>query len=179
MKNYAIGDGHKRITCPDDFLADDESEDTVVIWDPQEPEMPIRITILTFSHPHKDVSRLAFDRVINGAREKGAEARIAGDKAVHAYQKISSDGHSVNRFHEVGFANHLCLFTLTVPLKRVGSVLMKRIEAELEAMVATLTERAAGVQFSCELMEGDKQLIWEADREVLKFSRDENAWELL
>jgi hypothetical protein len=179
MKVFAIGDGHKCIRCPAHYVADEESEDTVIIWDPLEPEMPIRVTIITINHPEKDVSRLAFDRVVSKSREKGTEAQIIGNVAVHAYQTASADGVSVNCFREAGFANHFCLFTLTVPVEKLDSPLMAQVQQNLDSMIASLTAREAAAQFNCDLLESDHEAIRAAESALLSGVRGDDAWETL
>ena len=41
MKQFLIGDGHKRISCPDAYLADTEDTETTVIWHPEHHEIPM------------------------------------------------------------------------------------------------------------------------------------------
>jgi len=62
MKYFVIGDGDKRIECPDRYIADFDSDQTVVIWDPDQIEIPIWVTVITVTPKDSADTDLAFWR---------------------------------------------------------------------------------------------------------------------
>lgn len=180
MKNHAIGDGHKRITCPDQYLVDEESDTTIVIWDPEYVDLPIRVTIITITPKDPKEEELAYWRVIEKAREKGTQPKVLKDKTVCAYRKpCNEDAEYLLYFFEVGLGNHHCIFSITVAVAEEHSEGLKKISSDLERMIESLVERKKDEQFDCELQEGEKKRIQDTSQELLQGQKGKHAWEAL
>jgi hypothetical protein len=176
MKSHAIGDGHKRITCPGQYLADEESATTIVIWDPQYVDIPIRVTILTITPKDPKEEDVAYWRAIEKARESGIQPKILKDKAVYAYCKPPNEDGYVLHFFEVGMGNHYSIFSITVAGGEEYSEGLKKVSSDLECMIESLVERKVDEQFDCELQEGEKKRIRDTCQDLLKGQKGAQAW---
>ncbi len=163
MKFFAIGDGNKRISCPDRYCADLDGGDMTKIWDPAMVEMPIRVMVLTIKPKGKEERDAAFRYVARQAREAGREPVIFDQVAVFSRgRKPSPESGYVLHFWEAGFGNHVAIFSLTVSESMDGSAEFQRIENDLSGMMQSLVERRAQEQFASALLERNHRSIQEA-----------------
>jgi hypothetical protein len=82
MKNFAIGDGHKRITCPNCYLADWETDGTTILWDAESGNYPVRASVLTVTPKEDNQNDWAFWSVIEKAKEKGIQPLADETKSI-------------------------------------------------------------------------------------------------
>ena len=180
MKFFAIGDGNKRISCPDRYCADRDSSDRTMIWAPELMEMPIRVTVLTICPKDKREEDAAFWYVIRQAQEAGRNPVVVDQVAVFARgREAGAESGHVLYFWEAGFGNHVAIFSLTVPARLDGSREFQRIEGDLSGMMKSLVERADEQQFSTALFETDHQRIQEALRLLENTGGAGDEWAIL
>lgn len=179
MKHFAIGDGDKRIECPDRYLADLESDQTMVIWDPDQIEIPIRVTVITVAPKDPVDTDIAFWGTINKAKEKGSVATVVGDKAIYCYRDHDPGNDHALHFYEVGMGCHYSIFSITVDLSQESSPEFQRVTSDLESMVSTLEERAEEQQFTSSLLQSDIEFIDAAIAEMLPSGPNEVAFDAL
>jgi hypothetical protein len=179
MKSFAIGDGNKRVSCPDRYCADLDGSDTTKIWDPGAVEMPIRVMVLTICPKDKGERDAAFRYVKGQAQLAGREPVLVDQVAIFSRgREPSSESGYVLHFWEVGFGNHIAIFSLTVSETMDGSPAFQRVENDLSGMMRSLVERQAEEQFSTALLEKDHRRIQEALR-LLNASGAGDAWTVL
>jgi hypothetical protein len=179
MKFFAIGDGNKRISCPDRYRADSDGNDTTMIWDSGMVELPIRVTVLTIDPKDKREKDTAFWYVIRQAKEAGRNPVVVDQVAIFARgREPGSESGYVVYFWEAGFGNHVAIFSLTVPEPMDGSPEFQRIENDLSGMMKSLVERQEEQQFSTALLETDHRRIQEALR-LLNASGASDEWAAL
>jgi Domain of unknown function (DUF3806) len=179
MKYFAIGDGDKRIECADRYLADLESDQTVVIWDPDQIDIPIRVTAITVTPKDPADIDIAFWGTINKAKEKGSSATVVGDKAIYYYREHNSGNDHALHFYEVGMGCHYSIFSITVDLPQESSPEFQCVTSDLESMISTLEERAEEQQFSSSLLQSDMEFIDAAIAEMLPSGPNEAAFDSL
>jgi len=180
MKNHAIGDGNKRITCPDHYLVDGESDTTVLIWDPEDCDISIRATVLTVTPKDKNETDVAYWSAINKAREKGEVPKILKDKAIFSYRLPAKDqpGYFLH-FNEVGIGNEYCFFSITVAADKEDSHGFNQVRADLDEMIESLVIRKADEQFNCSLRENEKEQIRQAVGLLLHGDITNESWHVL
>lgn len=179
MKHFAIGDGHKRITTPDRYRADRESDQTTVLWDPEHVEIPIRVSVITVVPKDKTDEDLAFWRTIEKAQKNNSKPRVDGKNAIFAYREPSSEADDFLHFYEVGLGNHFCIFSITVAESEEHSTAFADVRADLEEMIHTLVERGEGEQFTCGLLECEFERIDESVSSLLRNDLDDSSWTAL
>ena len=176
MKNQAIGDGDKMIVCPDQYLVDQESDNTVVIWDPAHVGIPIRVTVITITPKDSTEREAAYWGVLEDARKKGIQPRTLGDKAVFEYREgVADDPGFCIHFFMVGLGNHHSIFSITVAESDEQTDAFRSIRADLEGMIESLVERKGDAQFNCCLLESEKEQIREAALTVLQGHEGDEA----
>jgi hypothetical protein len=165
MKFFAIGDGDKRISCPDHYCADFDGDDTTILWDPENVEMPIRVTMITVTPKDKAETEAGFWHVIRKAQEDEDKPLVTGKVANYwsGPEKSSEEGYLMYFCH-AGLGNHVAMFSLTVPEGLDGSSRFQKLRDDLSAMAATMVEREKDQQFSTSLLESDRERIEEALR---------------
>lgn len=179
MKFFAIGDGNKRISCPDRFCADLDGSDTTKIWDPAMVEMPIRVMVLTIKPKHKEERDAAFRYVLQQAQKAGRNPVVIDQVAIYARgREPSSESGYFLHFWEAGFGNHVAIFSLTVSEPMDGSAEFQRIESDLSGMMQSLVERRPEEQFGTALLERNHKSIQEALR-LLNASGAGDEWAVL
>ena len=179
MKFFAIGDGNKRISCPDRYCADFDGSDTTLIWDPALVEMPIRAMVLTIQPKGEGERDAAFSYVMRQAQEAGRSPVVSDQVAIFSRgREPSPEGGFVLYFWEAGFGNQVAIFSLTVAESMDGSPESQRIENDLSGMMQSLVERRVEEQFSTALLEKDRKRIQEALR-LLNASGTGDEWTVL
>jgi hypothetical protein len=179
MKFFAIGDGNKRISCPDRYCADLDGSDATKIWDPAVVEMPIRVMVLTIQPKDKREKDAAFRYVVRQAEGAGRKPVVVDRLAIYARgREPSSESGYVLYFWEAGFGNHVAIFSLTVSERMEGSAEFQRIESDLSGMMQSLVERQAEEQFGTALFERNRKSIQEALC-LLDASDAGDAWAVL
>jgi len=179
MKHFAIGDGNKRITSPDRYRADRESDETTVLWDPEYVDIPIRVSVLTIGPKDKGDDHMAFWRTIQEARENNSELKIDGNKAIYTYRERSSEANEFLHFYEVGLGNHYCIFSITVSESDESSPSFAQVRTDLEDMIHSLVERREDEQFSCSLLQCEFVRINESVSSLLPAGLDDSSWNAL
>ncbi|MDZ4404753.1 DUF3806 domain-containing protein [Prosthecobacter sp.] len=179
MKHFAIGDGHKRITTPDRYRADRESDQTTVLWDPEHVDIVIRVSVITVAPKDKAEEDLAFWRTIKKAQVNNSKPKADGKKAIYAYREASSAANDFLHFYEVGLGNHFCVFSITVAESEEHSPAFAEARADLEDMIHTLVERGEGEQFTCGLLECEFERIDESVSSLLPTGLDDSSWTAL
>jgi hypothetical protein len=179
MKNFPIGDGQKRISCPDRYLADREDNETTLLWDPQNVDILIRATVATITPKDPERRDLGFWAVIDKAREHDVAPIVQENKAIYRYRKPSTEPDTFLHFNEVGLGNHICLFSITVSGADETTFQFAQIQTDVEGMISTLVERKDDEQFSCNLLGWQRNRIADSVQSLLGSRRDEEAWDHL
>ena len=179
MKNFSIGDGDKQVTCPDRYVHDDESGGTVVIWDPDHIDIPIRVSVITIRSKDEKEYEAARWYVIEKAQEKSAQLRNVGNKAIYSYRQPAREEGFAMHYFEVGMGNHHFLFSITVSSEDEGSEAFSTINADLEKMIESLVERKKDQQFDCILQESEKEAIRDACGKLIDHLQGEAGWRAL
>jgi hypothetical protein len=178
MKQFAIGDGNKRISTPDCYRADNESDEITVFWDPAHPDLPIRVSVITITPNDQTEKDMAFWQVIQKAKDNDCKPRAEGNKAIYIYQE-AGEGDDVLTFYEVGMANHFCIFSITADARFLGTDLFAEAQTSVESMIHTLVERAADEQFTCHFLECEAEKVASAVRKLLPEGICDSSWESL
>jgi hypothetical protein len=176
MNHHSIGDGNKRITCPDQYLADQESDVTVVIWDPANIDIPIRVTVLTVEPKDPNEYESARWSVIEKAQAKGIQPQIVGQKAIYSYQEPAKEEGFFMHYSMVGMGNDHFIFSITSPDAKKTSQEFATVSAALEGMIESLVVRKRDEQFDCCLQESEKEAMRKAYSEKMSNLRGEEAW---
>jgi hypothetical protein len=179
VKVFAIGDGQKKITCPNRYLADEESSTTIVIWDPANRDMPIRVTVITVVPKDSKEEESGYWSVINEARKKSAQPQIFQNKAVYEFQQLSGEPGYRLHFFQVGMGNHTALFSITVAAAVEQTCAFTDLRADLIAMIESLVERKPDEQFDCNLELCEEKRIQAARDSLLGEHTGDEGWKIL
>ena len=168
-----------RVTCPDRYLADQESPQTVVIWDPAHVDIPIRVSVLTVTP--KDPNEYESQRwsVIEKARQNSVQPKIFDNKAVYSYREAAKEEGIFMHFSKVGMGNHHFIFSITVSAKDECSSEFRTTQADLESMIESIVERKGDEQFDCALQESEKDAIRDACKALIGNQIGESGWKAL
>ncbi len=179
MKKFSLGDGDKQCTCPDRYICDQESPDTVVIWNPEHVDIPIRVSVITITPKDSKDYELARWHVIEKAQKKSVQPRILGDKAVYCYREPAhEDGYFMHYFH-VGMGNHHFNISITASAEAERTEKFSAIKSDVEGMIESLVERKKDQQFDCCLQESEKEAIRAACRALINDQISEAGWAAL
>jgi hypothetical protein len=179
MINHAIGDGDKQIMCPDRYLVDSESDTTTVIWDPEQVDIPIRVTIITVTPKDSNEHEAAYWDIIKQAQKRGLQPKVIKDKSLYTYREKAKEDGYIMHFFKVGMGNHCAIFSICVASSEEYSQAFNRVKNDLENMIESLVERGKGEQFDCGLQEGEKEAIGRALTDLLKNDLRDQAWSSL
>lgn len=179
MKQFAIGDGHKLINCPDRYLGDFESDDAFVIWDPDNPDTVVRATVFTVEPKDTSDFDAGYWCTIKSANEKGIKPQVVAESALFWERIVSEEEGSVFHFCEVGMKNHKILFSLAAPIADEKTPEFERARNDLVGMIESLTIRSDDESFTASLLEFDKEMIDSSLGEVLGETQIESAIPIL
>jgi hypothetical protein len=179
MKSFPVGDRHKRIQCPDRYLADLQDDGTILLWDAENPDIPIRISVITGVPKKPDQLDLGFWHVIDTARKRQIQPVTQGDKSILRYREASQEAETFLHFTYVGLGNNVCIISITASQADESSPQFTRIAADVAVMIETLVERKPDEQFTCNLLECDQRRIAESLQELLHGTVDESTWSQL
>jgi len=179
VKNFSIGDGDKQLTCPGRYLADQETAETVVIWDPEHVDIPIRVSVITVTPKDPNETESMRWSVIEKARASSVQPKIFGNKAVYTYRAPGNEEGFFMHYSKVGMGNNHFIFSITVSAGDESTDAFRAVQNDLETMIESLVERKKDEQFDCCLQESEKAAIRGACTTLVGDQHGDAGWEAL
>lgn len=160
MKRFEIGDGEKSILVPRRWVAEQEDDETVLLYDPLAKNVELRVSVLSLKAESQDIEEPGREWLVQKARDLGLSAVTTEDMAYITYkEKPEITGRAAERYFEVGFRSHFLLFTVTPKVLEREDRVIRRTVDEVRTMIVTLEERPQGEQWVLEPQQNDIHTI--------------------
>jgi Domain of unknown function (DUF3806) len=158
MKRFEIGDGEKSILVPRRWVAEQEDEETVLLYDPHMKDIQVRISVLSLkSASIREPGRVWVEQKAN---ERALRPVTSEDMVYITHEeKPEITGQAPERYFEVGFRNHYILFTITPKLPIWEERIIRRTVDEVREMIISIEERPDGEQWVLEPQQNDIKFL--------------------
>lgn len=173
MKIIEIGDGFKSISIPENFVSDWENDDTVIIYNPSDCDINIRVSVLTIEG-NKNNDLIAYNKIKEKAKQEGRDIFLVDDKCYFVNADNCKDDNYKIIYFQIGFKNHIIIISITVE-----SIIMLKGEEQkyfdiVKSMISTLDEISINENTThyFELKLEDVKLIQKRVSEILCISSD-------
>jgi hypothetical protein len=116
-KYFEIGDGLKSIKLPENYVAEQESDETVLFYDPDENKVWIRVSVITVVPKDKNDENVMFNDIIREGKKENREVVLLNDRSyfITCQQSEEYGDRLKEYFFHIGFkCDHIILSVTTL-----------------------------------------------------------------
>lgn len=144
MKLFEIGDGLKSIKVPDNYYSEQESDDIVLLFDPEKENIWIRISVITVGSKDSSDMDSAYKKICNDGKSEGFDVKIVDGKSYFTYDRESEEnGEKIKLFFfTIGYRNNFIVISVTVPLEYAqnNNREMKAVLDDITQIIPTIND---------------------------------------
>ncbi|MDR1105680.1 MAG: hypothetical protein LBL44_04920, partial [Treponema sp.] len=142
MKLFEIGTGLISIKVPNNYFSDWENKNTVILYDPENDYINIRISIITVKPNDKSDVNYMHKEVIKDGNNKKCEVFINDDKSFFVYdEQQEENGKDIKiYFYQVGYKCHCIIISVSVLLENINNKMVKIVLNDIFNSIPTISE---------------------------------------
>jgi hypothetical protein len=116
-KYFEIGNGLKSIKLPKNYVAEQENDNTVLFYNPDENNVWIRVSVITVEPKDKNEKNSMYNYIVCEGKKENHKVVLLNDKSYFVtHQQTEEDGDKLDEFFfYIGFlCNHIILSVTTL-----------------------------------------------------------------